>query len=134
VATRDDPAVGPSASFTRQGPFYRLQLRLGLVSETDLAVGRRGLLFVAVAWLPAIALAALQGHVLGAHHERSLLLDFSAYALTRGEQSLDSGWRKRRHQRSVNGPSAAPSAPAMPMPRLYQTAMKAGESSMHASA
>lgn len=72
---------GPAAvSFTRHGPFYRLQHRLGLLSDTDLAAGRRALLFVAVAWIPAVLLAALQGHAVHEQHQQAILLDFSAYA------------------------------------------------------
>lgn len=67
-------------SFNRQGPFYQLQLRLGLLSESQLAVGRRAALFLALAWLPTLLLAALQGLALNAQHERALLLDFSVYA------------------------------------------------------
>jgi hypothetical protein len=67
-------------SFTLYGPFVRLQRRLGLLSDTDPAVGRRALLFVALAWVPAVVLAALQGLALNEHHERAILLDFSAYA------------------------------------------------------
>lgn len=71
----------PSAlSFNRQGPFYRLQRALGLVNEQSLQVGRRALLFVALAWLPAVLLAALQGVAVNVQHERALLFDFSVYA------------------------------------------------------
>jgi hypothetical protein len=67
-------------SYNRQGPFYRLQLRLGLLSESHLAVGRRAALFLALAWLPTLLLALLQGLALNAQHERALLLDFGVYA------------------------------------------------------
>ena len=70
----------PAFSFTLYGPFVRLQRRLGLLSDTDLAVGRRALLFVGLAWIPTVLLAALQGFALNEHHERAILLDFSAYA------------------------------------------------------
>jgi len=70
----------PAFSFSQHGPFYRLQRRLGLLSETDLAVSRRAFIFILVAWLPAVVLAALQGYALNDHHERAILLDFSAYA------------------------------------------------------
>jgi len=72
--------AAPVFSFSQHGPFYRLQRRLGLLSETDLAVGRRAFLFILVAWLPTLVLAALQGYALNDHHERAVLLDFSAYA------------------------------------------------------
>ncbi|MGJ7509246.1 hypothetical protein [Variovorax sp. GT1P44] len=75
-------------SFNRHGPFYRLQRRLGLLSDTDLAVGRRAVLFVAVAWIPAVLLAALEGLALDANHERAILLDYSTYAIAIAIASL----------------------------------------------
>ncbi len=70
-----------SISFNRAGPFYRLQLRLGLLTATDLRAGRRALLFVALAWLPGLLLATVEGLAWNdAHHERAMLLDFSVYA------------------------------------------------------
>ncbi|HMO45996.1 MAG TPA: hypothetical protein PKB14_08180 [Rubrivivax sp.] len=74
----DAPAL--PFSFNRQGPFYRLQRKLGLLSDTELNAARRGLLFALLAWLPVIVLAALQGVVLNAEHERSALHDFSIHA------------------------------------------------------
>jgi len=68
-------------SFNRHGPFYRLQRRLGLLSEADLSVRRRAMLFIAVAWIPAVVLAAMQGLAIDPHHERAILLDYSTYAL-----------------------------------------------------
>ena len=78
----DDGTVRPRSqvAFSRLGPFYRLQLRLGLLSGTDLAAPRRAVLFVGLAWIPAIFLAAMQGVALNAHHDEALLLDFSVYA------------------------------------------------------
>ena len=70
----------PALSFTLYGPFCRLQRRRGLLSDTDLAVGRRAMIFVALAWIPTVLLAALQGFAINEHHERAILLDFSAYA------------------------------------------------------
>ena len=72
--------VAAPVSFNRHGPFYRLQRRLGILSDMDLAAGRRALLFLVLAWVPVLLLAALQGYALDAHHERALLFDFSAYA------------------------------------------------------
>lgn len=73
-------AATPPISFNRLGPFYRLQRRLGLLSDADLAAGRRALLFAAFAWGPAVLLAVLEGVAWGANHERAILFDFSAYA------------------------------------------------------
>lgn len=74
------PGSSPAFSFNRHGPFYRLQRWLGLLSDTELVTGRRAVLFMALAWLPAVVLAALEGYALNEHHERAILFDFSAYA------------------------------------------------------
>ena len=66
-------------SFNRLGPFYRLQRRAGLLSDTDMASVRRALLFIALSWAPALLLAALQGVAINDNHERALLFDFSVY-------------------------------------------------------
>ena len=79
VTELPQPPAAPF-SFNRLGPFYALQRRLGLISDSHLAVGRRALLFLLVAWLPALLLALLQGLALNAKHESAMLLDFSAYA------------------------------------------------------
>jgi len=79
----DSPDTGPEGvtwSFNRLGPFYGLQRRLGLLDDTDLAAGRRALIFATLAFLPPLLLAAMQGHALGPPPERAFLLDFSAYA------------------------------------------------------
>lgn len=79
--TKDTEEPPPAVwTFNRHGPFYRLQRRLGLLTDTDLAAGRRAILFVLVAWAPALLLAVATGNAWGDHHERSILLDFSAYA------------------------------------------------------
>lgn len=74
------PGASPAFSFNRHGPFCRLQRWLGLLSDASLANGRRAVLFMALAWLPAVVLAALQGQALNAHPERAILFDYSAYA------------------------------------------------------
>ena len=74
------PGSSPAFSFNRHGAFYRLQRWLGLVSDTDLATGRRAVLFLALAWVPTVLLAALQGYALNEYHERAMLFDFSVYA------------------------------------------------------
>jgi hypothetical protein len=80
VRQDSSPGSSPALSFNRHGPFYQLQRWLGLLSETDLAAARRGVLFMALAWIPTVLLAALQGQALNEHHERAILFDFSAYA------------------------------------------------------
>jgi len=74
------PPSAPPLSFNRQGPFYRLQRALGLISDDSLRVGRRAVLFVALAWLPALLLALAQGAAVNAQREQALLFDFSVYA------------------------------------------------------
>lgn len=74
------PGSSPAYSFNRHGPFYRLQRWLGLLSETDLAAARRALLFMALAWIPTVLLAVLEGQALNEQHEHAILFDFSAYA------------------------------------------------------
>jgi hypothetical protein len=80
--TGHESATGapPRWTFNAHGPFYRLQRRLGLLRDDNLASGRRALLFVALAWLPLALLAALQGVAFGEHHERALLFDYGVYA------------------------------------------------------
>jgi hypothetical protein len=82
MAATDLPqsSVASVLSFNRLGPFYRLQLRLGLLSESHLAAGRRAALFLALAWLPALMLALPQGLALNSQAAGALLLDFSVYA------------------------------------------------------
>jgi hypothetical protein len=80
-ASPDTAAEGATWSFNRLGPFYALQRRLGLLSETDLAAGRRALIFAALAFVPTLLLAALQGHALDARPERAFLHDFAVYAM-----------------------------------------------------
>lgn len=67
-------------SFNRSGPFFRLQCRLGLIGDGNLNVGRRALLYAAVAWLPLLGLAAVQGLAWNPASERALLLDFRVHA------------------------------------------------------
>jgi hypothetical protein len=76
-----EPAASGPVSFNRQGPFYRLQLKLGLLSQTDLAAPRRALIFAALAWATALLLAFAQGFALNEVHERAFLFDFRVYAI-----------------------------------------------------
>ena len=80
LAQDDRSAVRPPPSFTCHGPFYRLQRKLGLLSDGDLAAPRRALMFAMLAWAPAALLAAVEGLALDPRHERAMLFDFSAYA------------------------------------------------------
>jgi hypothetical protein len=67
-------------SFNRHGPFYQLQLRLGLITDADLHAGRRAALFMALAWVPAAVLAVLEGNALGPQVQRAMLHNFAPYA------------------------------------------------------
>ncbi|MEO7855327.1 MAG: hypothetical protein ABIR94_24200 [Rubrivivax sp.] len=55
-----EPPAAIAGSFNRYGPFYRLQLKLGLLDARHLAVGRRAGLFAALALLSMVAVAATQ--------------------------------------------------------------------------
>ena len=73
---------------------------MGLITGTELHAGRRAVLFAALAYVPTLLLALLQGYALGEQHQRALLFDFGAYATVVAiaafvlmEQSSD--WRMR---------------------------------------
>jgi hypothetical protein len=62
------------------GPFARVQERLRLGRLERPRVVRRAIILAAIAWLPLLILAAIEGLALGATPRESLLLDLSAYA------------------------------------------------------
>ena len=62
------------------GPFARLQERLRLGHLEKPRVVRRAIILAAIAWLPLLILAVIEGLALGATPRESLLLDPSAYA------------------------------------------------------
>ena len=72
--------VAPLAHPFDAGPFERVQdwLRLGRLERAR--VVRRAVIFAAIAWLPLVVLAAIEGLAMGATPRESLLLDLSAYA------------------------------------------------------
>jgi hypothetical protein len=51
-----------------------LQRRFGLLPDTDLASGRRALLFFAPAWVPLVLLARVQGLALNDQNEPAVPL------------------------------------------------------------
>jgi len=76
----DHQENAPAVSFNRQGPFYRLQRRLGLLSDTDLAAIRRASVFALLAWVPLLVLAAMQGYAWSEQRQRAILFDYTVYA------------------------------------------------------
>ena len=66
--------------FERGGPLQRLAQRLFAHCGASHSLGTRIVGFLAITWLPLVALAALEGRALGASPQESLLLDFGTYA------------------------------------------------------
>ncbi len=64
----------------RGGPFYDLQLRLGLLREQALHAGRRAAILVGIAWGVPLLLSALAGEAFGPAASRPFLLDLGAWA------------------------------------------------------
>ena len=62
------------------GPFYELQLRLGLLREDAFRAGFRALLFVALAWGVPLALSIVAGNAFGSPEDRPYLLDLAVWA------------------------------------------------------
>ena len=67
-------------SLTRGGIFYQLQERLRIVNANDRPIVVRSAVFALIAFVPLVALAAIQGLALNEDTHRSLLLDFNVYA------------------------------------------------------
>jgi hypothetical protein len=71
-----DPATQPFDS----GPIIRPQVALGLMRPPEqIRAVRRALILAAVAWIPLVLLASLQGLALGPTPRESVLLDPAAY-------------------------------------------------------
>ncbi len=66
----------PGLSLLEDDPSLRLQRVLRLVPRTGLGVGRRAVIFAAVAWLPIVIWAAVYGRALGAVAGEPLLQHF----------------------------------------------------------
>jgi hypothetical protein len=64
----------------RGGPFYNLQLRLGLLHERALNAGRRAAIVIGLAWGVPLVLSAMTGHAVGPSATRPFLLDLGAWA------------------------------------------------------
>lgn len=78
-ATRADGVASAAYPFDA-GPFSRLPAPFALQRPGGASVGRRALLAAAVAWVPLVVLAAVQGYALRDDPRESLLLDLSTYA------------------------------------------------------
>jgi hypothetical protein len=64
----------------RGGPFYELQLRLGMLHEDALRAGTRAVIFVGLAWGVPLFLSLIEGNALGPAAERPFLLDPGVWA------------------------------------------------------
>jgi hypothetical protein len=62
------------------GPFYELQLRLGLLRQESLSVGRRAAIFVALSWGVPLLLSLAQGLQSDTFGARAYLHDLSAWS------------------------------------------------------
>ena len=85
------------------GPFFELQLRMGMLRENALRAERRAAIFVAIAWGVPLLLSLIEGHAFGARDTTPYLLDFGAWArffIATGlflmtEQQVESGLRTK---------------------------------------
>ncbi len=66
--------------FQLGGPAYRFMQRIGLIKPGSPSILRRFIGFVLITWVPLLALALIEGKVLGPTPQESLLLDFATYA------------------------------------------------------
>ena len=88
VADVPDARRGPCPSpgqelesiFELGGPAYRLMQRIGIIKGSGPSVARRTAAFIAVAWVPLLVFASLEGYAIGPTPRSSLLLDFTTYA------------------------------------------------------
>ena len=64
----------------RGGPFYTLQLQLGLLREDAFRAGRRAVLLVGLVWGMPLVLSIVAGDAIGTYAERPYLLDPGAWA------------------------------------------------------
>jgi hypothetical protein len=62
------------------GPFFELQLRLGLLRDNALRAPTRALLFIGIAWGAPLILSVLEGRAIGPTESHPYLLDLGAYA------------------------------------------------------
>lgn len=80
---RDRP-LGPGGisdfRVSHGGPFFEMQRRLNLLRDSALQVGRRAVVFVALAWGVPLLLSLLEGHAMGPPDSRPYLLDPGAWA------------------------------------------------------
>lgn len=77
--TTDASAIGEFLA-SHGGPFFELQRRLNLLHDRALQVGRRAVLFVAVAWGVPLILSLVQGRAFVSPDGEPYLLDLGAWA------------------------------------------------------
>lgn len=76
----DIPVNVDELYFERGGPLQRLVQRLVVRCGASHSLATRIVGFLAITWMPLVALSALEGRALGASPQESLLLDFGTYA------------------------------------------------------
>jgi hypothetical protein len=64
----------------RGGPAYRLMQRIGLIRGEAPSIPRRIIAFLAVTWVPLLALSSWEGLAIGPSPRESFLLDFATFA------------------------------------------------------
>ena len=75
----EEGSIGDFLS-ARGGPFYEMQVRLGLLQQHSLHAGRRTVIFVALAWGVPMLLSLSEGRAIGSAAERPYLLDLGVWA------------------------------------------------------
>ncbi|WP_448188956.1 hypothetical protein [Azospirillum sp. sgz301742] len=70
----------PELEFELGGPAYRIMQRLGIVKGAGPSVMRRTVAFIAIAWVPLLVFAVMEGHAFGPTPRSAFLWDFATYA------------------------------------------------------
>lgn len=116
TVTAEDRSIGDYLA-SRGGPFFELQLRLGMLHEDALHAERRAAIFVALGWGVPLLLSLVQGHAFGPTAGHPYLYDYSAWArffiatglFILAEQQVEAGLRVKLRQ-FVRAPILAPNS------------------------
>ncbi len=114
--TEEPSAIGDYLA-SHEGPFFRLQRRLGMLREDALLAPRRAVIFVALAWGVPFLLSLAGGRAFSPVDENPYLLDFGAWArffiavglMILAEQQVEDGLRGKIRQ-FVRAPLLAPTS------------------------
>ncbi len=110
------------------GPFYELQVRLGLLHERALRAGKQALIFVGLAWLVPFLLGLPQSLSFDSANGLTYLLDIGAWAkffvaigaFMLAEQQVEQRLREKLRQMlsaPIIAPSSQPSCRSLSSPR-----------------